>query len=334
MFNVDKTRTAPRAVVTKNNVHNSQANLDFSEEAVSGNSQHDNIMGGQGLPTNQDGTQANTDFSPEAIKGSSVSQIGSGDPNLRTQSPFTSTFDASKTYLGRGGNDSNIFSSFYAHAEPTETKAPEPPVVTWNDKERAEQTVTENPQPTPEQTPTDRNAPEDFGFTQGYQDPSSGKNVHGVDAGFTISNNFFRPDKPTNSVDLFSSNKMTNDQYVNTLALQRENNKSNVSNMAGYENLGKGRESQYTNMKPEDFFSGTKSGNTISTPFSMDGMGMTRENKTIKGTTKSYKDVNVGVKDEFGNWNMGSDSFDIPEFSNANKNKKALQDQFDLYSGF
>lgn len=324
VFKTDSTQNPPPTNLSQR-VHTQNANLDFSEEAVSGNSQHDNIMGGQGLPTNQDGTQANIDFSPEAIKGSSVSQIGSGDPNLRTQSPFTSTFDASKTYLGRGGNDSNIFSSFYAHAETTETKAPEPPVVTWNDEERAEQTVTENPQPTPEQTPTDRNAPEDFGFTQGYQDPSSGKNVHGVDAGFTISNNFFRPDKPpTNSVDLFSSNKMTNDQYVNTLALQRENNKSNVSNMAGYENLGKGRESQYANMKPEDFFSGTKSGNTISTPFSMDGMGMTRENKTIKGTTKSYEDVNP----------FGSDSFDIPEFSNANKNKKALQDQFDLYSGF
>ena len=288
------------------------ANLDFSEEAVSG-SHHDNIMGGQGLPTNQDGTQANTDFSPEAIKGSSVSQIGSGDPNLRKE---PNVFNASDTFLGNGGgNDSNIFSAFFKPAYG----------ATPTDDEGKEVTPTPMTPPPPPQVPTETTSPEDYGFSQGYQD-ADGTKIHNVDSGFTISNNFFATSNstPSNSRDLFSSPKMSNDQYKNTLALQTENNKSNVSNMAGWENMGNNNKSQYSNMKPEDFFKGTKSGNMTSNPFTMEGSGMTRDNKPISGSTNSYSDVNP----------FGSDSFNLPEFSNEKKNKKALKDQFDLYSGF
>tara|TARA_B110000495_G_C23042274_1_gene626107 strand:+ start:749 stop:1813 length:1065 start_codon:yes stop_codon:yes gene_type:complete len=351
MFNIDKTRTAPRAVVTKNNVHSSQANLDFSEEAVSGNSQHDNIMGGQGLPTNQDGSQANTDFSPQAIQNNGVSQIGSGDPNLRVHKKGNNIMNRNsgqfsnslqKTFFPTDnlpwgavhaeevGN--STATNFFGADNSTKTTPP-----TTNSTDISVPVPVPESTPTPPQVETQYQPISDLGFTQGTIDPKTRVSTTGGNA-FSFTPNdtkIFAVQMGSNNKPIggnqFNSNKMSEAMYNTKISNQERDSISSLPSMRGWESLGTPPKVESTKAEKDkkqkdewaSFFSGTKSGNETFTDNNI------KMKDGTQSQTKGYADVTPFD-------NKFNDPFNVSTetFSNEKKNKKALQDQFDMYSKF
>ncbi len=304
-----------------------QANLDFSEKAVTG-SQHTPINNGQVNLTNQDGSTANLDFSEKKITtgttsynnkinhvsaprssilgGASLSIIGGGGNGTPTN-PFNATGNP----LTFGGNSTDVFSNNSTKVETPPTNSTEP-----------------TPEPTPTPTPT---APvetvysdiSDLGFKQGTIDPETGISKEGGNAfSFTpIDTKVFSVQMGSNNKPIggnqFNSGKMSEAMYNTTLNKQKSDRKSNLSNMGGWEHLG--QDNSKSSFSSDDFFGGTKSGNESFTDTKI------KMKDGTQAQTKGYADVNP-----FGDNGFSTES----TFSNEKKNKKALQDQFKMYSDF
>ena len=273
-----------KAKVTKNNVQSSQANLDFSEKAVTGASQHSPIQNGQVTLTNQDGSTANLDFSEKKITTgtTNISQIGSGDPNLKSN-PFA------------------------VHAETPPFNQTGSPLLFGNNS-----TLSDTPTSVPSSTQYDNssfdsinNSTVQYGGGMGFDNVPNNK-------GSEIPT--FVPYNPAKTNNQFKSNKMTTETYNKTIADQKADRASNLSNMQGWEKL---TEPSKPKLDKYDFFAGTKSGNETFTDSTL------KKKDGTYSQIKGYADV-----DPFG---LSSNS---DPFSNEKKNKKALQDQFELYSGF
>ena len=115
----------------------------------------------------------------------------------------------------------------------------------------------------------------------------------------------------------FNSGKMSEAMYNTTLNKQKSDRKSNLSNMGGWEHLG--QDNSKSSFSSDDFFGGTKSGNETFTDTKI------KMKDGTQAQTKGYADVNP-----FGDNGFSTES----TFSNEKKNKKALQDQFKMYSDF
>ena len=161
------------------------------------------------------------------------------------------------------------------------------------------------------------NSVNDFGFSQNIQDVG-GK---GKTLGFEIQNMNI-VEKKKNIIS--SGGKINAEQYANIIENQKIGRKTNVS----VHDIGSLKRPniprpQHT-LSASDFFKGVKSGNN---PIQIDTG--TKQKDGSKSMVDGYGDVTLFSDDTFGD--MGSNFMGEP-ISNEKKNKKAFQDQFDLYS--
>ena len=273
-----------KAKVTKNNIQSSQANLDFSEKAITGTSQHSPINNGQVTLTNQDGSTANLDFSEKKITTgtTNISQIGSGDPNLKSN-PFAVHADTPP--FNQTGNPLNFGNNATV------------PVITGNATETVPSKFDNS------SFDSINNSTVQYGGGMGFDNVPNNK-------GNEIPT--FVPYTSAKTNNQFNSNKMTTEMYNKTIADQKADRVSNLSNMQGWEKL---TEPSKPKLDSYDFFAGTKSGN-----------------ETFTDSTLKMKDGTYSQIKGYADVDPSGDFSNLPEYSNAKKNSKALKDQFDLYS--
>ena len=116
------------------------------------------------------------------------------------------------------------------------------------------------------------------------------------------------------SPSTIGGNRLTQDEYQAMLIQQKQNKTKNFEPIKIGSSVPKAVE-----FNPVDFFKGTKSGNEVFTDIPTYG----NKGEAKVAQVKGYADV-----DPFGDFNESN------PFSNEKKNKKALKDQFDLYSSF
>jgi hypothetical protein len=128
---------------------------------------------------------------------------------------------------------------------------------------------------------------------------------------------------PTNNL-ISSGGKIDVNQYTNIIEKQKLDRKTNVS-LHGIGDLKRSNVSPQHTLSASDFFKGVKSGNN---PIQID-TGIKQKDGT-NAMMGGYGDVSPLNDDTFGD--MGMNFMGDSPVSNEKKNKKALKDQFDLYS--
>mgnify|MGYP003323781712 CR=1 FL=1 len=275
-----------------------QANLDFSEKTIT--NQHDPINSGQG----------GGELFPSAFAQTPTNANGS-DANLDFD---PKTISNSTTYPmnmnSTGTNSTNPFPENYTlqHTPDSQT-TPE---------------ITDNPNITEGNQPVEG---VQYGGGMGFEETSKVYNHNNTATPVTA-----------RTKNIISSTQMSQEEYDKAIKNQKQANMPNSPSITAQNwdvaSLTPVPIPKAFELNSADFFSGVKSGNkvtsTIPNPFSN---SMTREERKSSITTNSYLDVDPFTADnnDYGNISMGV--LDQPS-SNQKKNKKALKDQFDLYSSF
>ena len=183
------------------------------------------------------------------------------------------------------------------------------------------------PTPTPPQVETKYQSIDDLGFTQGTIDPKTRVSTTGGNAfSFTpIDTKVFAVQMGSNNKPIggnqFNSGKMSEAMYNTKISNQKRDSISSLPSMQGWENLG--TPDKKVKLNKESFFSGTKSGNETFTDNNI------KMKDGTQSQTKGYADVNPFEGTFNDPFNVSTETF-----SNEKKNKKALQDQFNMYSDF